>query len=88
VGELQDLLGLVDAVEVLSLHRDILPSERASAHVVGLVRRGRRFAAVLRGVSPNVVVTAFYEVRDALAKLSNNKNHSFVGKSGDPDRGA
>jgi hypothetical protein len=36
VGELQDLLGLVDAVEVLSLHGDILPSERASAHVVAL----------------------------------------------------
>jgi len=28
VGELQDPLGLVDAVEVLSLHGDILPSDQ------------------------------------------------------------
>jgi hypothetical protein len=46
VGELQDPLGLVDAVEVLSLHGDILPSDQASAHVLGLIRRGLRFAAV------------------------------------------
>src|SRR3954449_8950795 len=53
VGELQDLLGLVDATEVLSLHGDILPSERASAHVVGLVRRDLRFdvATLVRGTS-------------------------------------
>ena len=33
MGELQNL---VDAVEVLSLHGDILPSDQASAHVLAL----------------------------------------------------
>jgi hypothetical protein len=62
VDEPQDLPGLVDAVEVLSLHGDILPSDQAFAHVLDLIRRGLRFAAVRRGGSPNVGVTAFSEV--------------------------
>jgi hypothetical protein len=63
VGELQDLLGLLDATEVLSLHGYILPSERASAHVFGLVRRGLRGSvAFLRLPLRRVFPSAFRRI--------------------------